>query len=86
MSANTRTVVLALVPLFCALRAFPQAGVPSVNRADPLSETTMRLTGGGGAFAVSNFFNISESSADPAATLGAEIRDPQKIDLDAQQS
>jgi hypothetical protein len=86
MSASTRTVVVGLVPLFCTLCAFPQTGVPSVNRADPPSETTMRLTGGGGALAGSNFFNISESSTDRAATPVTEIRDPEKTDLDTQQS
>ena len=86
MYASERTVVLALVPLLCALSAFPQSGVASVNRADPPGEATIRLTGESETFAVSNFFNISESSADPAATLGPEIREPQKIDLAAQQS
>jgi Lipid A 3-O-deacylase (PagL) len=83
--AGKRSVVLSLAPLLCALSAFPQAGVSSVDRANQLGEGTMRLVREKQILAVPSF-NISECFADRAGTSAQGARERQVFGLDAQES
>jgi hypothetical protein len=83
--ASQRLVVLALAPLLCALSAFPQAGVVSINAADQLTEEAMPRTGENHILAVPTF-KMSESSADPATTSAPGARGPRTFDFDAPDS
>jgi Lipid A 3-O-deacylase (PagL) len=84
--ASKRSVVLVLAPFCFALSAFPQADVISGNRADPPGEDSVRVTRENQIFAVNNFFNTSEPTADPAATAALGARQPEIVELDTQQS
>lgn len=86
MYVSKRSVVLALAPFFFVLSAFPQAVLGSANRADSPGEESVRLTREDQGFAVDNFFNTTESSADRATTAAPEARQPEILDLDTQQS
>lgn len=78
MSASKRSAVLSLALLLCALSAFPQADVPSLDRANQLGENAMRLMPEKRLLAAPSF-NVS-------AKLNPGAGKPQMFDLDAQES
>jgi hypothetical protein len=82
---SKRSVVLSLAPLLCALSAFPQAGVASIDRANQLGEETLRLMREKQIFAVPTF-NGFEGFADPAATSAQATRDSQMSGLESRES
>jgi hypothetical protein len=43
MYLSNRSIVLSLALLLCAVSAFPQAGVASIDHANQVGEQTMRL-------------------------------------------
>lgn len=71
MYVSKRSVVLSLAPLLCALSAFPQAGVSSIDRTNQLGEGTMRPVREEQILAVPNF-NISECCAGSSVQGGGE--------------
>jgi len=83
--ARKRSAVLCLAPLLCALSAFPQADVASLDRANQLSEDALRLMPERRIFAAPSF-NISAYSPEPAATPEQGTHERQMFDLDAQES
>ncbi len=85
MYASKRSVVLSLAPLLCAVSAFPQAGVGSIDRANQPGEEAMRLIREKQIFAAPTF-NTSEYFADRAATSAQGARERQMFDLDARES
>jgi len=60
MYASKRSVVLSLVPLLCALSAFPQAAVASLDHANEFGDATM--TSEKQIFAMPNFPKPGEES------------------------
>jgi len=84
MYASKRSVVLSLAPLLCAVSAFPQAGVASIDHANQLGKETMRLMREKQIFAVPTF-PIFEYFADHAASAAQGARERQMLDLHVQE-
>jgi hypothetical protein len=74
-----------LAPLLCALSAFPQADLASIDHANQLGEEAMRLMPEKQILAAPSF-KIPESLAGRAATSEQRARKRQMFVLDAQES
>jgi hypothetical protein len=83
--ASKRWVVLSLAPLLCALSAFPQADLASIDHANQLGKEALRLMPEKQILAAPSF-KIPESLAGRAATSEQGARKRQMFDLDAQES
>ena len=85
MYASKRWVVLSLAPLLCALSAFPQADLASIDHANQLGKEAMRLMPEKQILGAPTF-KTTESLAGRAATSEQGARTRQMFDLDAQPS
>jgi hypothetical protein len=83
--ASQRSIVLTLVLLLCAVSAFPQDGVASIDNVDQLGEEATRPMREKQIFA-GRTFNTFEYSADRAATSTQGARERQLFDLGAEES
>jgi hypothetical protein len=81
--ASKRWVVLIPAPLLCALSAFPQGGVASIDPANRLGEA-IQLMADKQIFAMQTF-NISEYF-EPSATSALAARERQMFDFGDQES
>lgn len=84
MYASKRSVVLILAPLLCAVSAFPQAGVASMDDANQLGEEVMQPMSEKQIFA-GPAFNISEY-LEPVTHSAPRAREWQMFDFDDQES
>ena len=85
MHANKRWVVFSWAPLFCALYAFPQTSVASIDPSTQLRNEAVPLMRDKQILAAPNF-NIVEYCADRRALSAPEARARQMSDLEAQES
>jgi len=74
---SKRSVVFRVAPLLCALSVFPQFGLGSTDRANPLGEEAPRLKHENQVLVVPNL-NLREYSGERAATSAHE----REVDLD----
>src|SRR5437879_13360134 len=77
MYASKRSVVLSLAPLLCALSAFPQAAVASLDHANQFGDATM--TSEKQIFAMPNFPKPGEESK--IQTLDEKLRSSKPADF-----
>jgi imidazolonepropionase-like amidohydrolase len=84
MYLSNRSIVLSLALLLCAVSAFPQAGVASIDHANQVGEQTMRLMREKQIFAVPTL-PIFEYFADHSASAEQGERERQMLDLNAQE-